>query len=488
MSGDSKTGNKGKLALKIIIPVVAVILVAYVAGVVYAKGHFMYGTSINNTDVSYMTANKAEESVAKDAENYVLEIDFRNDKVEYFQGDEFGYTYVSDGSIDKLLDEQNEFLWFTYFFDKTEDEIPSNMKYDSNLLDGMVSSLIELDEEYMEAPVDAHITLGDDNKFTIVKESQGTTIAKDVLMKKLDEAILAREETINLDEVDGVYIKPEITDDNEELKKNLDKFTTMGNTVVNYILPDTTTATVDISVIKDWFDVDENGAYSYNVTNFNTKAIEYIANLAAQVNNTGQPRVFSTTGAGQVTVTGGEYGWCIDQDAELTQLVADIDAGTQCDREPIYSSREFADLKDNNGIGVSYVEIDVSRQHLWIYKEGNMVCETDIVSGLMTKEKYTPTGIYYIDYKQRDRVLKGERQPNGQYEYHTLVHYWLPFNGGIGMHDAYWKTKFGGTEYLTRGSHGCINLPKEIAPTIYDLVDTTMPVVVYNTQPYAPAG
>ena len=78
--------------------------------------------------------------------------------------------------------------------------------------------------------------------------------------------------------------------------------------------------------------------------------------------------------------------------------------------------------------------------------------ESDFVSGNLSKGWGTPAGTYPLTYKQRNAVLKGEG-------YRTPVDYWMPFNGGIGMHDATWRSSFGGTIYKTGGSHGCINLP-----------------------------
>ena len=64
--------------------------------------------------------------------------------------------------------------------------------------------------------------------------------------------------------------------------------------------------------------------------------------------------------------------------------------------------------------------------------------------------------------------------------YATPVKYWMPFNGNIGMHDASWRKEFGGEIYRTNGSHGCINLPEEIAETIYGYVEQGFPVVCYD--------
>lgn len=87
--------------------------------------------------------------------------------------------------------------------------------------------------------------------------------------------------------------------------------------------------------------------------------------------------------------------------------------------------------------------------------------ESDFVSGNLAKGWGTPAGSYPLAYKQKNAVLKGEN-------YRTPVNYWMPFNNGIGMHDAKWRSSFGGAIYKTSGSHGCINLPPSVAKTIFD--------------------
>ena len=71
-------------------------------------------------------------------------------------------------------------------------------------------------------------------------------------------------------------------------------------------------------------------------------------------------------------------------------------------------------------------------------------------------------------------------QENGEYEDAAFVHYWMPFNGGVGIHDlASRGNNFGGDIYMTNGSHGCINTPLDAAKKIFDTVSVGTPVIVY---------
>ena len=96
------------------------------------------------------------------------------------------------------------------------------------------------------------------------------------------------------------------------------------------------------------------------------------------------------------------------------------------------------------------------------------------------KERQTSSGIFQLYYKKSPSVLKGKMLENGKYEYERLVTYWMPFNGGIGFHDASWQPYFGGNRFREGGgSHGCINLPADKAAELYNRIDESVPIVCF---------
>ena len=119
------------------------------------------------------------------------------------------------------------------------------------------------------------------------------------------------------------------------------------------------------------------------------------------------------------------------------------------------------------------MEINLTAQHLYFYVDGKLLVQSDFVSGNAAKGWSTPAGAYALTYKQRNATLKGQG-------YATPVSYWMPFNGGIGLHDANWRKTFGGTIYKNNGSHGCINLPSAVAKTIYENISAGDPVLCYH--------
>ena len=148
-------------------------------------------------------------------------------------------------------------------------------------------------------------------------------------------------------------------------------------------------------------------------------------------------------------------------------------------RTPVTTGREAS--SDNGGLGDTFVEIDLSGQHMWYHKNGQIVLESDIVSGTYNiADRRTPAGAYYLYNNERNRVLRGTKLPDGTWPYETPVSYWMPFNKGIGLHDSSsWRSKWGGTIYMNNGSHGCINLPTGIASQLYNSIEVNCPVVCY---------
>ena len=127
------------------------------------------------------------------------------------------------------------------------------------------------------------------------------------------------------------------------------------------------------------------------------------------------------------------------------------------------------------GYGLNYVEVDIGNQHVTLYENCRKVMESACVTGIPNKSRATHPGVFKIDYKQRNRILRGSRN-----EYASFVNYWMPFHNGQGLHDASWRSSFGGSIYVGSGSHGCVNLPRDAAASLYNIVWVGMPVMVHQ--------
>lgn len=196
----------------------------------------------------------------------------------------------------------------------------------------------------------------------------------------------------------------------------------------------------------------------------------YIAGLAEKYDTYQRPREFQTSAGDWVTVTGGNYGWLMDQEKELEMLEHYVRSGAERARVPKFA-QTAADWSHSD-LGDTYVEVDLTNQHVWLYVDGVEELSVDCVSGTYNSSRRTPAGTYTIYYKESPSVLRGA-------DWNSPVSYWMPFNGGIGLHDATWRSSFGGDIFLYSGSHGCVNLPLSAAQTLYSYAYPGMPVICY---------
>lgn len=133
-----------------------------------------------------------------------------------------------------------------------------------------------------------------------------------------------------------------------------------------------------------------------------------------------------------------------------------------------------ADPEFQLGHGLTYIDISIEKQRVILFENGRKVMESACVTGTPNRERATHYGSFRINYKQRNRILRGSQRL-----YEAFVSYWMPFDGGIGLHDATWRGSFGGNIYKSNGSHGCINLPPAFAKQLYERVTVGMPVYVH---------
>lgn len=120
----------------------------------------------------------------------------------------------------------------------------------------------------------------------------------------------------------------------------------------------------------------------------------------------------------------------------------------------------------------TYIVISIGDQYLTYYKNGKVALESYVVTG---NNGNTPYGTYYLNNKARNVTLKGpEDDP-----YESFVYYWMPFiYSSVGMHDATWRSYFGGNIYTYDPSHGCVNMPLYKAEELYYMVEIGTPIYI----------
>lgn len=426
------------------------------------KTHFFPGTVMSGVDVSELTAEEANQKVSRFVADYLLTIYARNDQKYYIEGPSISYSYVPNGEIEQILERQDAYDWIKQRKDTKEQEIDLATSFDRKQLENELTGLPFLQADQMVAPEDAKIAWVD-GSYQLVPEVMGTTLKPDDVLRLVTQAVENGDTSVELYDH---YVDPKILSDDPQLNACMENIEKYYGTSITYTFGDEEPFELTSEMIQAWLTVDEN----YQVSVDDEKVTSFVQQMASKYNTYGDVRDFKTSLGDKVKIGGGDYGWVIDKEKEKAQIYEDLAKGGQIEREPVY--QQVAKDYGVYDIGSTYVEIDYTNQHLWYYDKGNLVVDTDIVSGNLSRWNGSPDGIFKIVYKQRNATLVGEG-------YSSPVDYFMPFAYNVGIHDASWRNKFGEQIYLTAGSHGCINVPPAIAEKLYEVLSVDTPVVAY---------
>ena len=455
--------KRNKIVLGIIISI-STLFIIYFGMAIYFMNHFYFGSVINNINVSGKSVENVNELMASEIQKYELNIKERGGINEKIKGKDIGLKYDINVEFKELKDKQNPYKWISSVFNKEDSKITAGIKYDKGLLKEQVDKLSCFDSSKLIEPKNAGYKYAD-NGYIIVNEVLGNKGSKDVLYKNAMDAVSTGIATIDLETI-NYYVKPQYTSKSTKVVTTRDKLNKYVSSKITYTFGEDKKI-LDGSTINKWFTVDDNSEIT-----FNEKFVEnYVDVLAMEYNTVAKTRNFVTSTGKVINIGGGSYGWSINKVKEIKDIISSIMEGKSVAKEPAYYQTAAAHGKDD--IGNTYVEVDLAEQHLWFYKNGLLITQGDVVTGTYESVKTrTPVGIYKIDYKETNATLVGEN-------YAAPVDFWLPFNGGIGIHDAGWRTAFGGELYKTGGSHGCVNSPYEVAKTIFNNIEVGTPVVCY---------
>lgn len=454
--------------------VAGLLVLTYAVFAVFFANHFFFGTKINDVSCSGKTITTAKQALLSDLKEYTLTILEAEDKKETIHSDDIAMKTEIVTDLTKFKKEQNPLLWPSCLFGSHSYEAEIDLVYDSDRLSSAIAALDCMQEKNMHPAKNAYIEYSEKNKkYQIVDEKPGTIVSKEAVTLLLTEAVDELKDEISLRK-EGCYQEPEITAKTESIKTAVDKLNTYSKSTVIYDVLGNK-ETVNFETFKDWLTWNESFEVSIN----SDAVTELVNSWASKYNTSGKQKVLDSSYGTPVTINKGSYGWKINVKNTATELMEAIRSGNSINKEPVYAMKAAAKGDPAKDYGNSYVEINLGTQHLFLYVNGSLVIETDFVSGKVTNGNATPVGIYPITYKQSPAVLRGAN-------YASPVTYWMPFNGGVGMHDATWRSKFGGNIYYNSGSHGCINLPLSAAKTIYANVSAGMPVIVYDLKVQAP--
>ncbi|MDF2802709.1 MAG: hypothetical protein K0S61_2612 [Anaerocolumna sp.] len=450
-------------AIEIYIIVLGSLVLIYLLISLYFVNHFFLNTVINNVNVSLKSYQDGEELLKIYPTNYELLLIEREGTTEKLNGVDIKYKFNENNRLHIIHSAQQSFKWVFSLFKDRNYYVKDLYSFDRKILRDRIEYLRCLQgDKILPENVRFQYLEG---SYQTIKEVKGNMINIDKLETAICQSLLKGEPKLDLDKKD-CYDNPRYTLISSKTAQSKQLLNRYASTSVTYKFGDVSEV-LDGNIINQWLTVDNNLDVEINVR-FVRK---YIQSLSKKYDTVGIKRNFKTSLGKVVVVNGGLYGFKINQDAEVLALIDHICQGENIEKEPVYTQRAFA--RGENEIGNTYVEINITRQYLWFYKEGKLLAQGAVVTGNPNKGNATVIGTNMLNYKQKGVSLTGPG-------YEVGVTYWMPFYGNIGIHDATWRHSFGGTIYKRSGSHGCVNAPKYLAKIIYENIKDGIPIISYE--------
>jgi|GEM_PF-335330 len=432
---------------------------------------FLKGTVINGVDVSGLDVSGARKKLTKAWNKHKITI---NDNDGKYIGEirNFGFKYRIRKSLENAMHPGAKAALSQFVGGKERHaEIvmtPMKPSKEFNRQFNRLSIVDNLagDKQPRNAYIDKSNT-----EFNIVKEVYGNSVDVRKVKKAVMKSIAHDNKEFNYRR-DDYYTTPEITstsqvllDEQEYCRKYLTFSVRYRNSIDDY------------TVTPYWLDrmikVNEQGKTTVKKAQVD-QFLEKV--LAPKFSSVGATRRLKSKGGGFYTISGGTYGYIVDQPQEKKKLTDELRRRVNVEREPIYEDGKAPSEKGLNDIGNDFVEVSIAKQTVWVVRNGKVKVRTPVVTGNASNHM-TPTGTFYVVYKATNVTLEGRNDDGSEYE--SPVAYWVPFYLGFGLHDATWRGAFGGSIYLGNGSHGCVNCPPYIMPEIFANVYDGMPVIVH---------
>ena len=451
---------------------IILIAIIYIGLAAYYADSFMYGVFINGI---YSTGKKPEEInevLLQKTEIQDFAITDKFGKTLFVDADEIEYNISYISELKKIHGGQNPLMWIEGLNGGySEYTIGPSGSFNEAKLQELLNNSTMLKSAGDKANIRVEMTKS--AKGYELLDGTENLLNKERMMKAVGDALKAGDSEIDLAKAE-CYDKVELTAqmrDTITLWKKVELFQS-GNVI--YDMGDGREEVIDASVTSNWIKKDEKDDFLFddgdNLMLDDKKMDDYLSKLCDQYDTTKKDRAFLATRGEYVTVPAGTYGNKIDKKKELEYLKEAFLAKKKERHIPVYSQKAWGNAADD--IGNTYIEVDLTTQKMYYYVSGTCEIETDIVTGNVNRGDGTPQKACYIYYKQRKRVLIGE-------DYRTPVDYWMAVYGNIGIHDAKWRRKFGGTIYKGGGSHGCINTPYDKVSKMYETAEVGTPVMIF---------
>ncbi len=441
----------------------------YLGLAIYYQDSFMYGTWINGIYCTGKTVQEAAKELEDEFEYEVVYV-VTPQQVEVLETASLNVRYDFESTLEEYRRKQNPFVWYSHILTGHQNEwINPKISFEESSLEEWLYTTASYDSNLHLQEDSLSIVLGE-NGYEILEEKEkilNTVLAKE----KISETIQNGEKEINLEEA-GCFFTREETMEMQQIRELFQKIDELQSLSLTYKLKEEEKKLMPAEIAL-WIAKDKDGNFLLDKENnltFDKYAVAEFVEALAKEYDTWQNFPFTTHDGRKIILKKGNYGTKIYQQKEVNFLLDYLKEPAELVRQPAYIRN--VTYKDSNAINSSYVEVDMTQQKMMLFLEGENVLETEVVTGCTGKGMGTPEVVCYVYNKARNAILKGKN-------YRTFVNYWVAVYGGIGLHDATWRSEFGGEIYKNSGSHGCVNTPLEKMEQLYDMLEVGMPVVIH---------
>lgn len=453
--------------------------------------------TLSSVDVGGMTAKEAKKAIKKAIDKYQIKV--KHDDAEFeMNAEDLGLEYNEKADMQTLInaanknkepdkqvkllimkkgDELENALVDSYITARTESQTDSTSNTDNDTDDTKQAdkSDAEIFDIKTVVPYRATITYNADaGQFEGVDGVSGDAPIYDKAATKLSSAVKEMKKKAELESSTG-YVEGEKAADCDAIKKALKEANAYLDVTVtcnfNPATGEPATETVAKEQIAQWLIVGNDGlTVSLDGENMATYCTQLAQKHDVSKKKTGK---FKTTAGSTIDVPVAAAGQTVDGNKLYESIYKAIDEKKSATVEAVYSDAKVEETGEFVTYGGNYCEVDLTNQMVYVYKDGKQVVSSQCVTGCIAKGHGTPTGVYSIFSMDKDRYLRGDG-------YKSWVNFFVPFNGGIGFHDASWRSTFGGNIYLYSGSHGCINMPYAEVKKLFANVSMGETVIVYG--------
>lgn len=482
--------HKGRNAVLFVFGLVIILLIgAYIVGYMMTKDSFLPNTFVNGTSIGGMNVSEATEAVHNNKAIDKLVLEKLNGETITIDYSKIDYTYSTADELDNIMNQENKALWFVNLLKKSDFTISMKGSYSEDKL----KEVIENASFGVTPSKNAKIVMKDDG-FVIEPEVQGDIVDTEKVFAAAKEAVNNGTEKINLLDAD-CYKKPTVV--SSDLQERLEDLNKVFNLEVKLDF-DYTTENLTYDVFKNWVTIKKDGSYTID----QESVWEWVNSIRSKYDTLNKTRKFKSTLQGTVKIKAqrgadgkfdGIFGYFLDADKTAEAICKALKKGENTTIDPIYwtnggytydtqgkvkrsANDEKKVINDISQLN-TYIEVDLTNQTLWYYKNGKVKHKCGVVSGKPTKERMTYPGIYQLWMKERNKTMKG-RTSEGSYE--SNCSYWNYISqNSIGIHDATWQSSFGGDRYKYYGSHGCVGISLSDAQYIYENVPLGTVVIMF---------